>query len=157
MDIAAVDTRRPEQVREFLNVPFHLYRQTRQWVPPILMEARRALDRKRNPYYRHSDAAFFVARRRGEAIGRLAALEKKNYNAFNREHTAFFWLFECARDPEAAGALFDAAFGWARARGPDRGGGPQGVGRGDGAPRRTRLRQQAGQRRGQLQGSPRRP
>ena len=126
MDIAAVDTRRPEQVREFLNVPFRLYRQTRQWVPPILMEARRALDRKRNPYYRHSDAAFFVARREGEAIGRLAALENRNYNAFNRERTAFFWLFECTRDPEAAGALFDAAFGWARARGLDRVAGPKG-------------------------------
>ncbi len=74
MDIAAVDTRRPEQVREFLNVPFRLYRETPQWVPPIVMEARRTLDRKRNPYFRHSDAAFFIARRKGEAVGRLAAL-----------------------------------------------------------------------------------
>jgi hypothetical protein len=126
MDIAAVDTRRPEQVHEFLDVPFRLYRETPQWVPPILMEARRALDRKRNPYYRHSDAAFFVARREGEAIGRLAALENRNYNAFNRERTAFFWLFECARDPEAAGGLFEAAFAWARGRGLDRVVGPKG-------------------------------
>ena len=126
MDIAAVDTGRPEQVREFLNVPFALYRDTPQWVPPILMEARRALDRKRNPYYRHSEAAFFVARRKGEAIGRLAALENRNYNAFNRERTAFFWLFECARDSEAAGGLFEAAFSWARARGLDRVVGPKG-------------------------------
>lgn len=126
MDIAAVDTRRPEQVREFLNVPFRVYRETPQWVPPIVMEARRALDRKRNPYYRHSEAAFFIARRKGKAVGRLAALENRNYNAFNRERTAFFWLFECDRDPEAAGALFDAAFGWARVRGLDLVVGPKG-------------------------------
>lgn len=117
MDILTVDTRRPEQVREFLDLPFRLYRDVPVWVPPLAIEARRALDRRRNPYFRHSEAAFLLARERGATVGRLAVLDNRNYNDFNRSRTAFFWLFECAQEPRAAASLFEAAFQWARGRG----------------------------------------
>ena len=85
------------------------------------------LDRKRHPFYRHSDAAFFLALdAAGAAVGRVAVLDNRNYNAYNHEQTAFFYLFECEDDPATAQSLFDAAFAWARARGLDRVYGPKG-------------------------------
>jgi len=126
MAITLVDTRRPQHVHEFLELPFRLYRGTPVWVPPLALEARRALNRKSNPYYGHSEAGFFLARQDGEVVGRLAMLENRNYNAFNRERTAFFWLFECAHDKEAARALFTAGFDWARSRALDLVVGPKG-------------------------------
>ncbi len=126
MDIITLDTDDRRQVRQFLGLPFRLYRDTPQWVPPLGPEARRLLDRRRHPFYQHSAAAFYLATEGGRIIGRLAVLDNHNYNAFNKERTAFFCLFECEDDPAAAKGLFEAAFAWARGRGLDRMYGPKG-------------------------------
>ena len=36
------------------------------WVPPLIIERKAFLDRKRHPFYRHGDAALFLARKNGE-------------------------------------------------------------------------------------------
>ncbi len=127
MNLIQVDTADRRRVRQFLSLPFQLYRDVPQWVPPLAPDARRVLDRRRYPFYRHSDAAFFLALGDdGRAIGRLVAIDNRNYNAFNQERTAFFYLFECENDREAALALFEAAFGWARSRGLNKIAGPKG-------------------------------
>ncbi len=117
MGITLVNAADRREVRDFLDLPFQLYRNVPQWVPPLAGDARLMLDCRRHPFYRHSAAAFFLARAGGQAIGRLAALDNANYNVFNNERTAFFYLFECADDPATAEALFAAACAWARDRG----------------------------------------
>jgi hypothetical protein len=117
LNIITLDTTHSRQVKQFLDLPFRLYRDVPQWVPPLAVDARRMLDRKRHPFYRHSDAAFFLALADGIAVGRLAVLDNRNYNAYNREQTAFFTLFECEDNAATAHALFDAAGNWARDRG----------------------------------------
>jgi hypothetical protein len=126
VELIQVDTSSRAQVRQFLRLPFELYRDVSQWVPPLAPDARRMLDRRRHPFYRNSTASFFLAVDDGRAVGRLAALDNADYNAFNHERTAFFYLFECVNDIRTAAALFDAAFAWARARGLDRIIGPRG-------------------------------
>ena len=126
MELVQVDTNNRTQVRQFLRLPFDLYRDVPQWVPPLAPDARRMLDRRRHPFYRNSDAAFFLAVDDGGAAGRVAVLDNADYNTFNRERTAFFYLFECVDDAGTAAALFDAAITWARTRGLNRLIGPRG-------------------------------
>lgn len=126
MNIVPVDTADRRQVQAFLALPFQIYCHTPQWVPPLATDARRMLDRRRHPFYQHSDAAFFLAGRDDRWIGRIAVLDNAHYNAFNQSRTAFFYLFECEDDCEAAEGLFNAALKWARARGLDRILGPKG-------------------------------
>jgi hypothetical protein len=126
MMIQEISTTHPHHIRLFLNLPFLLYRDVPQWVPPLADDARRMLDRRRHPFYRHSDAAFFLAWEGERVIGRLAVLDNAHYNQHNCERTAFFYLFECADDPAAAQGLFDAAFAWACGRGLNRIIGPKG-------------------------------
>jgi hypothetical protein len=127
MKITEIDTTDRRQVRRFLRLPFRLYRQTSQWVPPLEGDARLMLDRRRHPFYRHSQAAFLLAERDGQIVGRLAVLDNRNYNAFNHERTAFFYLFECEDDREISQGLFEGAIAWARARGLDKILGPKGL------------------------------
>ncbi len=127
MAIVEVDTANRRQVGQFLQLPFRLYHDVPQWVPPLAADVRLMLDRRRHPFYRHSGAAFFVAEQGGQVRGRLAVLNNRNYNASNRTRTAFFCLFECEDDLPTALALFEAAFAWARARGLDLIRGPRGL------------------------------
>ncbi len=128
MLVQQVDTANRRQVRQFLDLPASLYRDVPQWVPPLADDARRMLDRRRHPFYRHSDAAFYLALdESGRPSGRLAVLENTHYNDYNRERMAFFYLFECVDDRRTAQELFAAAFAWARSRGLERISGPKGL------------------------------
>jgi GNAT superfamily N-acetyltransferase len=91
------------------------------------MDIARMLDRRRHPFYKHSEAAFFLARDTdGQPCGRIAVLNNRNYNRFNSEHTGFFYLFECVEDADTARALFAAAEDWCRCRGLNKVIGPKG-------------------------------
>jgi hypothetical protein len=126
-DILQIDLKSRRQVQEFIGLPFKIYREIPQWVPPLSFQEGEMLDPAHNPFFRHSEAAFFLARcAAGEATGRLAVLDNRNYNEFNQQRTAFFFLFECQDDPQAAAGLFSAGCEWARRRGLERIVGPKG-------------------------------
>ena len=126
MKVIEIDTNNSAQARQFIELPFRLYQDTPQWVPPLHMEARGMLDRRRNPFFRHSQATFYLAVENNRASGRLAVLNHRRYNDYNGEKTAFFYLFECEHNLEAAKSLFEAGFAWARAQGLEAMLGPKG-------------------------------
>ncbi len=126
MDIVKIDTSNLRDVRRFLQFPFDLYRGVPQWVPPFAQDVRRMLDRRKHPFYQHSDADFFLAVKNDRVVGRLALLENRHYNDFNHTRTALFYLFEAEDDREASRGLFDTAIDWALARNLDTIEGPKG-------------------------------
>jgi hypothetical protein len=126
MEIVRVDLTNQKQIRDFLNLPPHIYQGISQWTPPLAGEERSRLDQKRYPFYKHSTAAFFLAYRNDLPVGRLAVLNNHLYNDYNHEKTSFFYLFECEQDPEPARRLFEAAFDWTRTCGLTRILGPKG-------------------------------
>ena len=132
LTIEKVDTANRAQIRRFIKVPFRLYKQHPQWVPPIRSDVALMLNRKKHPFYEHSTADFFIAVRDGQDIGRIAALENCNYNKHHDVRTAQFYLFDCEDDSEAAAALFQRVFEWARAHSLDTLVGPKGFSAFDG-------------------------
>lgn len=127
MEIVKVDTERRADVNRFLQLPFDIYRGSRQWVPPILMDVRLQLNRHKHPFYQHSDADFFLAVREGEDVGRISVLENRRYNEYHDARSAFFYHFECVDDQTVAQALFEQAIQWARRRGLSKIIGPKGM------------------------------
>jgi hypothetical protein len=126
MNILQLDLDHKKQVDDFLRLPFSIYQDIPQWVPPLQSDERLRLNPQRSPFYKHSHASFFTAYEGPRPIGRLAVLDNQRYNDFNKTRKAFFYLFECENNPEAAAALFNVAFGWARSRGLDLIFGPKG-------------------------------
>ncbi len=115
------------RIQQFIDLPFKIYRDTPQWVPPLSTEVNKIFDREHNPFYEHSQAAFFLAiSADGAAVGRLAVLNNKQFNDYNHEKTAFFCLFECLDDQSASQALFEAGFAWSQQAGLTRIIGPRG-------------------------------
>lgn len=125
--IIEVDTKDSRLVKRFLQFPHDLYKTTPQWVPPLSSDVRLSMDRSRHPFYRHSEAAFFLAEDdQHKPIGRLAILNNRNYNQYKNERTAFFYLFECIPDQAAACDLFEYAIRWAHSQGLKKIYGPRG-------------------------------
>ena len=122
LDIRPVADKR--DLDTFIKLPWRLYRNEPNWVPPLLFERRRFLNRERNPFFQHADAEFFLAWRDGRAVGRLSAHVDRHFNEFQGNGWGLFGFFECEDDSEAATALLAAAEAWLRARGRDRMVGP---------------------------------
>ena len=115
IEISIVGSRRDRD--DFIKFPWRIYRNDPVWVPPLIVERRTFLDRKRHPFYQHGDAELFLARRNREIVGRIMASDDPRYNELHQSNVGCFGLFECIDNREVASALFEAASNWLRARG----------------------------------------
>ncbi|RPI04824.1 MAG: hypothetical protein EHM64_08710, partial [Ignavibacteriae bacterium] len=96
-------------VNTFIRFLWKIYKNYPAWVPPLMMDRKKLMDRKKNPFYTHSDAEFFLAEHEGEVVGRIAAIVNHNHNKEHGENIGFFGFFECINDQSVANALFDKA------------------------------------------------
>ncbi len=105
--------------KAFIRLPWRIYENDPAWVPPLIMERKTFLDRKRHPFYQHGDAALFVAKKNGEVAGRIMASDDPRYNAEHQSNVGCFGLFDCVNDEAVAAALLQAAANWLRGKGRD--------------------------------------
>jgi len=110
IEISQVSSRRDRNA--FIKFQWRIYTNDSAWVPPLIIERKAFLNRKRHPFYKHGDAALFLARRDGEIVGRIMASDDPNYNALHQSNVGCFGLFESIDDRDVATALFQAAAGW---------------------------------------------
>ena len=115
IEISQVSSRRDRNA--FIKFQWRIYTNDSAWVPPLIIERKAFLNRKRHPFYKHGDAALFLARRDGEIVGRIMASDDPNYNALHQSNVGCFGLFESIDDRDVATALFHAAAGWLRKKG----------------------------------------
>lgn len=128
----ALDPSSKTQLKEFVELPFRIYENTPQWVPFFRMDVRAMLNRKKHPFYEHSDAQAFIVKRDGVVVGRVVAMENRLYNKEHHSKQAGFSLLECIDDLDVLEALFKAVDRWASDRGLTEVVGPKPFGLGDG-------------------------
>ncbi len=101
----------------FIKVPWRIYAEDPHWVPPLLIEVKEFLNRRKHPFYKHGEATQFIALRGGETVGRVLVSDDPRYNQERGENIGCFGMFECDNDQAAAAGLLGAAGGWLAARG----------------------------------------
>jgi len=104
------------QKKQFLNLPWAIYRDYPNWVPPLRMNQKELVGYAKNPFYDDAEAQTFLAYRDGTIVGRVAAILNHAYNTFQHEQRGFFGFFESVNDQEVASALLDAVRSWFKAR-----------------------------------------
>ncbi len=103
--------------RAFIQFPWKVMENDPAWVPPLVMDRKDFLDRKKHPFYLHGDSQLFLAWRGGETVGRIMASDDPRYNEAHGTNQGAAGMFDCIDDGEVAGALFDAAARWCKAKG----------------------------------------
>ena len=101
----------------FIRFPATIYQGDPNWVPHLEMERRDFMDPRKHPFFEFGEVEFYLARREGRVVGRIAAVSNPRYNDFQKTNVGFFGLFECINDVAVARALFDKAAEWLRAKG----------------------------------------
>ena len=114
LDIRPIASKR--DTKDFIKFQWEIYKDYPNWVPPLIMDRKKLMDREKNPFYKHSDAEFFLARRDSKIVGRIGAIVNHNHNKEHKENIGFFGFFECINDQTVADALFKTAIDWLKAR-----------------------------------------
>ncbi|MFY0522678.1 N-acetyltransferase [Archangium gephyra] len=116
-DVEVTPVRSPADRTAFIRLPYSIYKGDPNFVPHLEMERRDFMDPKKHPFFEFGEVEFFLARRAGTVVGRIAAVSNPRYNEFHETNVGFFGLFECVNDAGVARALFEKAAEWLRAKG----------------------------------------
>jgi molybdopterin-guanine dinucleotide biosynthesis protein A len=115
-----VPVRSKAELQRFIRLPAKLYASDPHFIPPLEMERMDALTKK-NPYFEHAEAQFFLAVRDGRDVGRISAQVD---SLTQQADLGYFGLLAAENDPNVFAALFEAAEQWLRAKGKRRVQGP---------------------------------
>jgi GNAT superfamily N-acetyltransferase len=113
-----------KDLKDFINLPYLLYKNDKNWVPPLKIAELNLLSRQRHPFHKHAEVKYFLAKDGKRNIGRIAAIINYLHNEFHQEKAGFFGFFECIDEDLVAKKLFDAAEDWLRKKGAEFSQGP---------------------------------
>lgn len=99
-------------LKKFIRFQWEIYKNDQYWVPPLLMERKKLLDKSKNPFFKSAEAEYFLAERDGRLVGRIAAIKNDIHLEHHKDNNGFFGFFECINDQNVADALFNTAKEW---------------------------------------------
>lgn len=116
--VKAIKVSDKKLLKKFIDFPYKHYKNDLNYVPDLRIMVKEVLDKKKNPFFKHSDAEYFLAvDDKGKVLGRIAAITNSQYVKHWNENWGFFGFFEAVEDKEVTKVLFDAAVNWLKDKG----------------------------------------
>lgn len=109
-----------KDMKSFIDFPYAHYKDDALYAPDLRLIQKETLNKKKNPFFHHADAEYFIAiDDQGKVLGRIAAITNENYVRHWKENYGFFGFFESINDKDVSGRLFEAAIQWLKEKGVD--------------------------------------
>ncbi|MEJ2230026.1 MAG: hypothetical protein P8X46_02440 [Nitrospirales bacterium] len=103
-------------LKEFIRLPWKLYRSDPHWIPPLLVERLHTFSPK-NPYFQHARWQCWIAYQGHEPVGRISAQIDELHLSRYKDQTGFFGLLEAEDEGSVFQSLFQTAEKWLQAQG----------------------------------------
>ncbi|RNC83299.1 MAG: hypothetical protein ED557_11410 [Balneola sp.] len=113
VSVKAVST--SSELKKFIHFPFELYKDSPYWVPPILMDEKETLSKKKNPAFKHASATYWLAYKGEKIVGRIAGI-LINAEVEDKKLARFGWI-DFIDDEEVSRALINTVENWAQEQG----------------------------------------
>jgi GNAT superfamily N-acetyltransferase len=127
--VKAIQT--PQERRLFVELPWSLYKDDPNWIPPLLSDMHATLDPQKNALLRLGPSTFFLAIKGQRPAGRIGCGMDLRLNAAKGNKMGYITLFESVNDYRVTADLFDHATGWLKEQGATTVTGPQSPSNGD--------------------------
>ncbi len=115
LKIKTVETKK--DLLDFIKLPWKIYKDYKNWVPPLISEKKAFFNPQVNPFYRHAEVILFLAEKNGEIAGRIAGIVNHKHIETHQEKAGFFGFFEVTEDFEVAKELLDQVKNWLKSKG----------------------------------------
>jgi GNAT superfamily N-acetyltransferase len=115
IEIKEVNT--PVLRKAFVKLPYQIYRNSAQWVPMFVNDAKRLANKQGSLLFENGPQTLYVALKDQKVVGRVCVGIDKVLNEAKGYKHAYFTLFECVNDGDVAKALLDQCVNWAKEKG----------------------------------------
>ena len=108
--ITIQEAKTKSELTAYIKFPFSLYKENKYWVPPIIADELDTFDKTKNPAFENAEAYFFLAYKKNEIVGRIAAII--NWDEVNhqlKKKVRFGW-FDVIDDIEVTKALLEKVY-----------------------------------------------
>lgn len=100
----------------FYTIPWHIYQDDPNWIPPLIQDIQAVFNPDKNSFYKKGQTQRYIAFLGGKPAGRIAAMVNSVKDYQSNPKLGGFGFFECVNDQHVANALFSAASEWLFAR-----------------------------------------
>lgn len=127
METQIIEVASKKHIKDFVKLPFSLYKNDANWIPPIIKDELKSLNKNTNPVYEFCDAKFWLAyNKNGECVGRIAAIINNEYNKLHNIKKGRISRLEFIDETSVSDALFKTAESWLKEKGMTQVHGPLG-------------------------------
>jgi len=103
-----------KDLREFIRIPFSLYRKNPYWVPPLIKNEMDTLSPGKNPAFEYCETEYWIAYKNNQPAGRIAVILNRKFNQKWKRNDVAFTRFDFIDEDEVSSALIKQAEEWAR-------------------------------------------
>jgi hypothetical protein len=117
MALEIVEVIQAKDIKAFIDFPHDLHKNDPHYVPEIFIGQKDMMDPKKFPFHYYGQAKYFLAKRDGVILGRIAAIDNPKYNEVHKSSAGFFGFFDFVDDLSVSKALLFKACEYARSKG----------------------------------------
>ncbi len=117
MSIIIKEVSDKKTIKDFVNLPYNLYKNNAYWVPPIKTDEIKALLPKTNPAMEFCKAKFWVVYKKNKCVGRIGAIINNLWIEKKGSKIGRFTRSEFINDKEVSKLLMETAENWLRENG----------------------------------------
>lgn len=105
------------QINDFIELPFKLYKNSKYWVPPIKKDYKKYILGETTSVKSDGEYIMAICKKNEDTVGRILVGINRNVNDYHGVKDAYFSQYECIDDEQVSNKLFDFAKNWAKERG----------------------------------------
>jgi GNAT superfamily N-acetyltransferase len=117
MALEIVEVSFSKGMTEFIDFPHDLHKNDPHYVPEIFKGQEDMMNPKKCPFHLFGQARYYLAKRDGVVVGRIAAIDNPRYNETHHSSVGFFGFFDFVDDLSVSKALLFKACEYARQKG----------------------------------------
>jgi GNAT superfamily N-acetyltransferase len=117
MEIEIKEVTNLKELKAFIHFPHTLYSGNPYWVPSLTFDELNTLRRDKNPAFEYCEARYWLAYRKDQIVGRVAAiLNHRHLEKWKQPYLRFGWI-DFINDPLVSAALMQTIEVWAKEAG----------------------------------------
>lgn len=110
--IQLIEIKSSAALKQFIYLPKKIYRDYKNWVPPIFDDEWNFHNPHKNEAHRHAKTIRFIAFKNSEPVGRIMGIIHEKYNAAHEPVVRFYQL-DCINDQDVFRSLLNRIEQWA--------------------------------------------
>ncbi len=128
LTLKEIDLTHKKDLASFVDLPWSLYKDDPNWVPPLKMAVKDLLNVKKHPFYTTADTKCWIVLKNNSAVGRIMAIHNYTYNNYEKNKIGHFGFFESINDIEVTKLLIETAENYLKSKGLEYTSGPMNPG-----------------------------